>query len=116
MRQIQELVIHSQNVIDTLQLQVDSFAKIVKSSQTNNASHYSVDAEQIEESNPSSTSCSDSDDSSTEFEVIQSTEGKINIVLTGGCVIKWRFFIVSIQAIPTPKNSRRIDTDDNNMQ
>jgi len=73
---------------------VESFAKIVKLSQTNSATHYSVDAEQIEESNPSSTSCSDSDDSSTEFEVIQSTEGIINVVLIGGCVIKWRFFLL----------------------
>ena len=29
---------------------------------------------------------------------------KINIVLTGGCVIKWQFFIVSIQAIQAMLN------------
>jgi len=86
MRQIKGLVIQTQEAIDNLQLQVNSFVKSIKSpSQQGNAaetfacqtesesSAETVESEKNEESKPSS---SDDTDDSTEFEVIrQSTKG-----------------------------------------
>ena len=86
MRQIKGLVIQTQEAINNLQLQVNSFVNSIKLSssqqgkaaetfacQTEIESSDTVESEKNEESKPSS---SDDTDDSTEFEVIrQSTKG-----------------------------------------
>jgi predicted phage tail protein len=76
MGRIKVLAVQTQKAIDSLQLQVESFAKIVKE---NTAQHSTtkavVDVDKVKESNKNF-DCSDNDD--VEFEVIQTIKGDNN--------------------------------------
>lgn len=75
MGRIKVLAVQTQKAIDSLQLQVESFAKIVRENAAQQSSKAVVNVDKIKESNKNF-DCSDTDD--VEFEVIQTIKGDNN--------------------------------------